>query len=164
MFRINSPRCCAIPPHQPTQSCPLRSGADLRGAIGAISPSETHESNFVHHDFLQFEKKQHLRCKGILSSIVLSQQCCEVYFNFSVAVAKLLGGLISRHHWNCSPNLTGWIRPCSRCVVESSVLAEWAVFTRPRHHHPGHPTAPRTCLKLAKRYECRFSDKAFFHQ
>jgi len=51
-------------------------------------PPKTYESNFIHHDFVQF-KKQHLRLKAILSSTVLSQQCCEVYF-ISLTVAKPL--------------------------------------------------------------------------
>ena len=47
------------------------------GSRGAIAPPKTYESNFIHHDFVQFGK-QHSRYKAILSSIVLSQQCCEV--------------------------------------------------------------------------------------
>jgi len=46
---------------------------------GGDLPPKSYESNFIHHDFLQFEK-QHLRYKAILPSIVLSQQFCEVYF------------------------------------------------------------------------------------
>jgi len=46
------------------------------------------ESIFIHHDFVQF-RIQHSRFKVILSSIVLSQQCCEVYF-ISLTVAKPL--------------------------------------------------------------------------
>jgi len=46
-------------------------------AIGAIAPPKTYESKFVHHDFVQFGK-QHSEFKAILSSIVLSQQCCDV--------------------------------------------------------------------------------------
>ena len=41
-------------------------------------PRITSESNFIHHDSLQFGK-QHSRYKAILSSIILSQQCYEVY-------------------------------------------------------------------------------------
>jgi len=44
------------------------------GAIGAIVPPKTYESN----DFVQFGN-QFWRYKAILPSIVLSQQCCEVY-------------------------------------------------------------------------------------
>jgi len=54
-----------------------RSGS--RGAIGAIAPPKTYESNFIHHDLIQFRKK-HLRNRAILPSIVLSQQCCEVKY------------------------------------------------------------------------------------
>jgi len=45
---------------------------------GAIAPPKTYESNFIHHDFVQF-RKQHSRLKAISSSIVLSQQCCELW-------------------------------------------------------------------------------------
>jgi len=43
-----------------------------RGTTEAISPSKTYESNFIQHDFLQFEK-QHWRYQAFLLSIVLSQ-------------------------------------------------------------------------------------------
>jgi len=56
----------------------------IQGGIGAIAPPKTYESNFIHNDFVQFRKK-HSRYKAILPSIVLSQQCCEVYFT-SLAV------------------------------------------------------------------------------
>jgi len=46
-----------------------------KGEIGAIASPIIYESNFIHHDFLQFGK-QHSRYKVILSSIVLSQQFC----------------------------------------------------------------------------------------
>jgi len=44
-------------------------GADPGGAIGAIASPKTYESNFIHHDFVQFGK-QHSRYKAILPSIV----------------------------------------------------------------------------------------------
>jgi len=53
-----------------------KSGADPEGGD---RPPKTYKSNFFYHDFLQFGK-QHSRYKAILSSIVLSQQGCEVYF------------------------------------------------------------------------------------
>jgi len=43
---------------------------------GHRSP-KTYESNFIHPEFAQFGK-QHSRYNAILSSIVLSQQYCEV--------------------------------------------------------------------------------------
>ena len=46
---------------------------------GGRLPPKTCESNFSHHEFVQFGK-QHSRYKAILPSNVLSQQCCEVYF------------------------------------------------------------------------------------
>ena len=58
----------------------VQSGVHPGGAIGAISPPKTYESiSLLTHDFVQFGK-QHSRYKAILPSIVLSQQCCEVYF------------------------------------------------------------------------------------
>jgi len=42
-------------------------------------PSKTYESIFFHNDFVKFGK-QHSRYEAILSSIVLPQKCCEVYF------------------------------------------------------------------------------------
>jgi len=58
-----------------------------QGGIGVIPSPKTYESMFILHIFLQFGK-QHLRYKPILSSIVLSQQCCEVYF-ISLTVVNL---------------------------------------------------------------------------
>jgi len=55
---------------------------------GGDRPPKTYESNLIHHDFVEFGK-QHSRYKAILSSIVLSQQCCEVYF-ISLTVMKPL--------------------------------------------------------------------------
>ena len=56
---------------------------------GGERPSlNLYKSNFIHHDFLQFGK-QCSRYKAILSSIILSQQCCEAYF-IPLAVAKPL--------------------------------------------------------------------------
>jgi len=69
---------------------------------------KTDESNFIYHDFLQFGN-QHLRCKAILSSIVLSHQCYEVHFmsHNSEAVIKLDYQILQKS----SPDVTGWIRP-----------------------------------------------------
>jgi len=58
------------------------------GANGTMASLKTYESNFFHRNFLQFGT-QHLRYKPILSSIVLSQQCCKVYF-ISLTAAKPL--------------------------------------------------------------------------
>jgi len=35
-------------------SCSYRGGS--RGAVGAIAPPKTYESNFIHRDFVQFGK------------------------------------------------------------------------------------------------------------
>jgi len=52
----------------------LAAEADPRGGD---RPPKTYESNFFSPHFVQFGK-QHSQFKAILSSIVLSQQCCEV--------------------------------------------------------------------------------------
>jgi len=57
----------------------LSTGADPGGEQLGRSPPKNYESNFFHHDFVQFVK-QHSRYKAILPSIVLSQQCCDVCF------------------------------------------------------------------------------------
>jgi len=80
-------------------------------ATGAISPPKTCESNFIHHDFVQFGK-QHSQLKEILSSIVLSQQCCDVYFT-SLRVATQWWDLTNQILLK-SPTLnhTGFICTC----------------------------------------------------
>ena len=65
----------------------MYSGADPGGEIEAISPPKTYKSNFFHHDFVQVGKK-YSRRKAILSSVALSQQCCEVYL-ISLAIVNL---------------------------------------------------------------------------
>jgi len=79
----------------------LKAIFEPRGEIGAIAPPKTYESNFIHHDFVQFGK-QHSRYKVILSSIILSQQCCEVYF-ISLTVTKPLWDSTSKYYWNRLP-------------------------------------------------------------
>jgi len=84
---------------------------------GAIAPPKTYESNFFYHDFVQFGK-QHWRYKAILTSIVLPQKCCEVYF-MPFAVMNSLWDLTAKYYWNRPPKLTGWQRRsqggCWRC-------------------------------------------------
>jgi len=53
-----------------------------------MDPLKTYESNFIHHDFVQFGK-EHSQYEAILLSIVLSQECSEVHF-ISFTVAKPL--------------------------------------------------------------------------
>jgi len=61
---------------------------------------------------------------AVLSSIVLSQDCCEVYFT-SLAVAMPWWHLTRQYYRNREiaplPNLTGWIRPC----FSGSSLSDW---------------------------------------
>jgi len=67
-----------------------------QGRIEGVGlPLKTYESNFIHHNFVQFGK-QHSWYVAILSSIVLLQQCCEVYFT-SLTVAKLLWDLTTNY-------------------------------------------------------------------
>jgi len=52
----------------------------VRGGFrGAIVPPKTHKITLLTMIFIQFGK-YHSRYKAILPSIVLSHQCCEVYF------------------------------------------------------------------------------------
>ena len=51
----------------------------IQGGDRGDCPPKTCESNFIQHNFVQFVK-QHSRYKATLSSIVLSQECCEDYF------------------------------------------------------------------------------------
>jgi len=65
----------------------IKARGGSRGGGGAIASSKTWESNFTHHDFVQFGK-QHSQYEVFLPSIVLSQQCYEVYF-ISLTVVNL---------------------------------------------------------------------------
>ena len=67
-----------------------------RGGDWGDRPPKTYESNFFHHNFVQFGK-QHSRYKVILSSIVLSQMCCEVNL-ISLTAAKPLLGLTINYY------------------------------------------------------------------
>ena len=58
----------------------------IQGDDWGDRPPKTYKSNFIHHDFVQFGK-QDSRYEAILQSIVLWQQCCEIYF-ISFAVIK----------------------------------------------------------------------------
>jgi len=84
-----------------TCRCAFRGGGDR--------PPKTYESNLIRHDFVQLGK-QHSRYKAILSSIVLSQQCCEAYF-ISLTVMKSLWDLTSKYYWNRPPSQTWWLDP-----------------------------------------------------
>jgi len=98
----------------------LQAGAKSRSrrTIGVVASPETYESNFIHHDFVQFGK-QHSRYKVILPSIVLSQQCCEVYF-ISRTVAKPLWDLTTKYYWN-RPTLPYWLdTPLAPCALYST--------------------------------------------
>ena len=94
-------------------------GTDFKwgaGHQGAITSTKTDESDFVNHNFVQFGK-QHIktnseyffwsmfdlslcsRYEAILSSFVLSQQCCEICFT-ALIVAKPLWDLATKYYWN----------------------------------------------------------------
>jgi len=93
------------------------------GDWGDRLPPKTYKSNFFHHDFLQF-RKQHSWYEAFLSSIILSQQCFEVYF-ISLTVAKPLWDLTTKYYWNRPP---GWIRP--RIWYSSDVIKLMFVFSQ----------------------------------
>ena len=59
-------------------------------------PRKTYESNFIQHDFVLIEKLLS-RYKAIFLSIVLSQQCCEVYF-ISLAILNPLRDLTTKYY------------------------------------------------------------------
>jgi len=77
-----------------------------RGSI----PPKTYESNVIHLDFVQF-RKQHSRCKAILLSIVLSEQCYKMYF-ISLTVVNPYWDFTTKILLKSPPNLNGWIPPC----------------------------------------------------
>jgi len=62
----------------PTNLVPLSYGIQAKGRSPIAQP-KTCESNFVHHNFVQFGK-QNSQIKAILSSIILSQQRCEANY------------------------------------------------------------------------------------
>ena len=65
--------------HKPETACKVKSLRHQEQIQGGDCPPATYESNFIHHDIVQF-RKRHSRYEAILPSIVLSQQCCEVCF------------------------------------------------------------------------------------
>jgi len=77
------------------------------------APPKTYESNFFHHNFVEF-RKQHSRYPSILSSIVLSLQCCEVYFIFLQQQSWYETWLANITETAPSPKLNGWIRPAAK--------------------------------------------------
>jgi len=98
------------------------------GAIGAIATPKTYENNFIHHDFAQFGK-QHSWLKAILSSIVLSQQCCEIY-SISLIVAKHLWDLTTKYFWNLPPPWlyqldTPWLQENNITSQHSGTTCQW---------------------------------------
>jgi len=67
----------------------IHAGSDPRWEGGKeIATPRTVESDFIHHNFLQFRKK-HSRYKIIRSSTVLSKQCCGVHLNTLTVVKPL---------------------------------------------------------------------------
>jgi len=60
----------------------------IQGGDWGDRPPKTYECNFIHHNFAQCGKEQS-PYKAFLSSTVLLQQCCEVYF-IPLTVAKPL--------------------------------------------------------------------------
>jgi len=96
--------------------CPFRPEAGPVERLGRFPP-ETYESNCFHHDFEQFGK-QCSWYKAILSSIVLSQQCCAVCF-IPFTVAEPIWDLTSKYHWNRTLTLLAGSAPAFNKSVET---------------------------------------------
>jgi len=99
----------------------------IQGSIGTSAPAEACESNYIQHDFLQ-SGKQHSRYKAILSSIILSQQLCKVYF-VPLTVAKPYETLLS-NIIEIAPSLSYWLDPPLHCgfghqIYELSIFSEY---------------------------------------
>jgi len=56
----------------------VKTGANPGGAIEAIAPTETYELTLF--TMIVYIRKTAFAIRGHLSSIVLPQKCCEVYF------------------------------------------------------------------------------------
>jgi len=111
---------------QTTKIACCHQGRDQGADIGQSSPT-TYESNFIHHDFVQFGK-QHSWYKAILLSSILSQQCCEAYFIF-LTVAKLLRDLTTKYYWNCHlPNLIYWLDPPLAAITSLVIVFRGAIY------------------------------------
>ena len=90
----------------------LRGSGGSRGSDWGDRPPKTYESNFFHHDFVQFGE-QHSRYKAILTSIVLPQSVVKYTWyllNSSELVMRLDCQILLI---SSPPKLTGWICPCS---------------------------------------------------
>ena len=94
----------------------IPSRGESRGAIGLIAPLKLTKVT-TQHDFVQFVK-QHSRYKAILPSIVLSQQCCGVYF---ITLTVAIWDFTTKYYWIFPPNPAGWIRPWT----QGSSNAHW---------------------------------------
>ena len=104
--------------------CYQQSQGGIQGG-GRSPPLKLNESNFFHHNLVQFGK-QYSRYKAILSSMVLSQNCCEVYLG-SLTAANPLWDLVTKYYWNRLLKLAGWIRPWqspSRCTTCQDVCVQ----------------------------------------
>jgi len=114
---------CQLYEHNPAYAFYQRSVWARGGSRGVGDwgdhPPKNYESNFIHHNFVQFGK-QHSRYKAILSSIFLSKQCCEAYF-IPLTVVKTLWNLATKYYWNRPRNLTGWTRPWFESYRRNSV-------------------------------------------
>ena len=111
-------------------------------------PPKTYESNFIHHDFVQF-RKRHSRYKAYSSSIVLSQQCCEVCFISLYTVVKPSSDLTTKHYWNTPIKFTGWIRPW---------IVVYKLWVRCVRKDGGNKQLHNLCAMLCRSCEERFRD------
>ena len=100
----------------------FEAGADPGGSIEAIAPLKTYESNFIHQDFVQFEK-QHSRHKSIFPFIVLSEQCSEVQILRLSYSSEPALNLTTKYYWMSPLTLPAGTAPVSKHLSHSKWLA-----------------------------------------
>ena len=83
--------------------------------------AKTYESNFIHHNFVQFGK--HSRYKAVLSSTVLSQQCCVAGYTSSLLQWRNRCDLTTKCYWNRPPSYPYWLEPPQDATVSRAVDA-----------------------------------------
>jgi len=104
----------------------LRWWCRLQGRMGVglgWSPPTLKPTKVTLFTIILYNSENNIRDKVTLSSVVLSQQCCEMCF-ISLTVAKPLWDLTSKYYWNRPlPELTGVIRPW--WVVNATECKYW---------------------------------------
>ena len=92
------------------QTMGVRKGVKTGANPGeAIAPPKTYELTLF--TMILYDSENRIRnTRPFLSSIVLWQKFCEVYF-ISLKVVNPWGDLTNKFYWNRPPNLIGWICP-----------------------------------------------------